>query len=177
MRLIATIMALFVVSTSATAQEWKEYAYPDDAFTVAFPADPKIETVSYQSSDGRPVEARVYSVAQDSGVFRMTVADLSETALEEKSVIDHAVNGLKQGGEVKIDITHRISQIYGRQLSIAGADGSHSFVALFFHDKRLYQIEGRAAAADATADALRFQQSLTFTDSPPRDRGARPGRG
>ena len=39
--------------------------------------------------------------------------------------------------------------------------------AVFYHKRRLYYIEGKALTADNAFDALRFQQSLTFTDSPP----------
>jgi hypothetical protein len=56
--------------------------------------------------------------------------------------------------------------VFGRQLSIQAPDGSRSSVAVFYHNQRLYQIEGKAlAAGTATADAIRFQQSLVFTDS------------
>ena len=166
MRPIPFIVALFFAASPATAQSWKEYAYPTDFFSVAFPADPKVETMTYQAADGRPVEARVYSVSQDSGVFRMTVADLSDPAMQESAVLDHAVRTLSQGSEIKVDIPHRISRVYGRQLSIAAPDGGYSSVAVFYHKQRLYQIEGTVlpGAATATSDAIRFQQSLAFTD-------------
>jgi hypothetical protein len=79
MRLIAFTLVLLAAGAggAAAAQDWKEYVYPADAFAVAFPADPKLDTTTYQAADGRTVEARVYSLAQDDGVFRMTVADLS----------------------------------------------------------------------------------------------------
>jgi hypothetical protein len=166
MRLIAFILAVFVASSPAAAQGWKEYSYPDYAFTVSFPAEPRIETTTYQAADGRPVPARVYSATQDNGVFKMTVVDLSNAALEESAVVDHAIKTLSQGGEIKLDIPHRISRVFGRQLSIQAADGSRSSVAVFYHKQRLYQIEGKALApGNATADAIRFQQSLVFTDS------------
>ena len=166
MRPIPFIAALFVAASPAAAQSWKEYAYPTDFFSVAFPADPKVETTTYQAADGRPVEARVYSVSQDGGVFRMTVADLPDPAMQESAVLDHAVRTLSQGSEIKVDIPHRISRVYGRQLSIAAPDGSYSSVAVFYHKQRLYQIEGTVlpTAANATSDAIRFQQSLAFTD-------------
>ena len=166
MRPIAIIIALFFAGGPASAQSWKEYTYPGDAFSVAFPADPKIETATYQTADGRPAVARIYSLSQDGGVFRMTVADLPDTAVPENAVLDHAVRTLSRGGEIKVDIPHRISRIYGRQLSITAPDGSRSSIAVFYHKQRLYQIEGTAlpAGANATADAIRFQQSLTFTD-------------
>jgi hypothetical protein len=163
MHLIALILAMLVAQPAA-AQSWKEYTYP--TFTVAFPADPKIETISYRISDGRAFAARVYSVTQDHGVFTMTVADLTDSSIEEKAVVDHAIRTLSQGSEIKLNIPHRISQAYGRQLSVAGADGSYSFIAVFFHNRRLYQIEGRALpGSNATSDAIRFQQSLTFTEN------------
>jgi hypothetical protein len=166
MRPIAIIFALFFACGPAAAQSWKEYAYPADFFSVAFPTEPRVETTTYQAADGRPAEARVYSVSQDGGLFRMTVADLKDPALQENAVLDHAVQMLSQGSEIKVDIPHRISRVYGRQLSIAAPDGSYSSVAVFYHKGRLYQIEGTAlpGAADATADAIRFQQSLVFTD-------------
>jgi hypothetical protein len=166
MRLIAFILAAFVASSPAAAQSWQEYSYPDYAFTVSFPEVPRIETTIYQAADGRPAPARVYSVTKDNGVFKMTVVDLTNAVLEESAVIDHAIKALSQGGEIKLDIPHRISRVFGRQLSIQAADGSHSSIAVFYHKQRLYQIEGKALAiGNATADAIRFQQSLVFTDS------------
>ena len=81
-------------------------------------------------------------------------------------MLDHAVRMLSQGSEIKVDIPHRVSRVYGRQLSIAAPDGSYSSVAVFYHKGRLYQIEGMALPGEAnvTADAIRFQQSLVFTD-------------
>jgi hypothetical protein len=165
MRLIALILTAFVASPAA-AQSWKEYSYPDYAFTVSFPAEPRIETATYPTADGRSAPARVYSVAKDNGVFKMMVVDLANAALEESAVIDHAIKTLARRGEIKVDIPHRISRVFGRQLSLQAADGSRSSVAVFYHDRRLYQIEGTSlAAGNSTSDAIRFQQSLVFTDS------------
>jgi hypothetical protein len=166
MRLIVLALAGFVAGSPAAAQSWKEYSYPDYAFTVSFPAEPRVETTTYQVVDGRSAPARVYTAAQNNGVFKMTVVDLTQAALEESAVIDHAIKTLSQGGEIKLDIPHRISRVFGRQLSILAADGSRSSVAVFYHKQRLYQIEGKAlSAGTATAEAIRFQQSLVFTDS------------
>jgi hypothetical protein len=172
MRLFGFSFAAFAVcaavaaSSPAAAQSWQEYTYPDYAFTVSFPVEPKIETTIYQAADGRPAPARVYSATKDGGVFRMTVVDLANAALDETAVIGHAIKTLSQGAEIKLDIPHRISRVYGRQLSLQAADGSRSSIALFYHKQRLYQIEGKAlATGKTTAEAIRFQQSLVFTDS------------
>jgi hypothetical protein len=165
MRMIAIILAACFAGGPAVAQSWKEYTYPEYAFAVAFPSDPHIETTSYQAADGRWVEAHVYSVKQDGGVFKVTVADLSDGVADESAVIGHAIKTLSQTGEIKVDIPARVNRVFGRQLSIVGADGSRSSVAVFFIKQRLYQIEGIALPAgnDAGSDAIRFQQSLVFT--------------
>ena len=162
MRLIAFILAVLVAGGPAAAQSWQEYSYPAYSFTVAFPAEPQIETTTYQVADGRLVEAHVYSVRLNNGVFKVTVAELANTNLEESTVIDHAIKTLSEGGEVKINIPHRIYRIYGRQLSVARADGSLTTAAVFFANDRLYQIESTKFAGGSAADAIRFQQSLTF---------------
>jgi hypothetical protein len=165
MRMIAFILAACVASGPAAAQSWQEYTYPDYAFALAFPAAPQIETTTYQAADGRAVPARVYSVRQDNFIFKMTVADLTGTGLEEKATIDHAIKTLAAGGEVTLNIPHRIYRVYGRQLSIRGAEGSQSIGAVFDYKNRLYQIEGKALpGGSGMFETTRFQQSLTFTD-------------
>ena len=168
MRSIAFVLATFVASAPAAAQGWQEYTYPDYAFAVAFPGDPQVETTTHQVADGRSVAARVYSVRQSNVVFKMTVAELAGTNLEESVVIDHAIKTLSEGGTVKVDIPARIYRVYGRQLTVEGADGSRSMVAMFDYKGRLYQIEAKAlpgrSASDTNFDLVRFQQSLSFTD-------------
>ena len=149
MRLIAIILTAFVASGPAAAQSWTEYSYPEDSFTVSFPAPPKVETTTQQGPDSRPVTARVYLVPQDhaafkvsivdlsNAAFKVSIVDLSNPALEENAVIDYAIRTLSQRGEVKLDIPARINRVYGRQLSIAGADGSHSSAAVFYVNGRL----------------------------------------
>jgi hypothetical protein len=168
MRPITFALVAIVASGPAAAQSWQEYAYPEYAFAVAFPADPQIETTTYQAADGRSVQARVYSVRQNNITFKMTVADFGDTKPQETAVIDHAIKTLSAGGEVKVNIPHRIYRVYGRQLSIVGADGSHSTAAVFDYKGRLYQIEGKAlpggSGGNVQFETTRFQQSLTFTD-------------
>jgi hypothetical protein len=162
MRIIAFAVAAFVVSGPAAAQSWEEYSYPEYAFSVAFPANPKIETTTYEVAAGRSVPARVYSARQDKGQFKMTVADLASTGLDEKTVIDHAIKTLSQGATVRVNVPARIYQVYGRQLTVEGADGSRSMVAMFNIMGRLYQIEAKGLPGGNEFELTRFQQSLVF---------------
>jgi hypothetical protein len=162
MRSIPLILAALAFSAPAVAQSWEEYTYPEYAISVAFPASPQIETTTYEIADGRSVPARVYSVRQDKGEFKMTVADLANTGLGEKAVIDHAIKALSQDATVKVNVPARIYRVYGRQLTIDGADGSRSMVAIFALTGRLFQIQAKVPPGGNEFELTRFQQSLVF---------------
>ena len=164
MRFIIFIVAAIAASAPAGAQSWREYEYPNEGFTAAFPAEPKVETTSYQAPGGRLVEARVYSVVREGGAFKVTVADLSSAEMSEGNIMAYAVLMLSRGGEVKLDIPHSTRRIIGRQASIDGVDGSQTYASVFFHNRKLFQIEGTVPSGGSTADGIRFQQSFDFTD-------------
>jgi hypothetical protein len=59
----------------------------------------------------------------------------------------------------------RINREFGRELSVSGADGSRSAIAIFFVNRHLYLLDGESLPPNAIAksgDAVRFQQSLQF---------------
>ena len=170
MHLIGFVVALFVVTQflaggPAQAKDWMEYAYPDRSFTVHFPAEPRIELTSYQGSEGHAFEARVYSTTLGDGLFKLTVVELPEAGTSGDAQVSHAVKALTDGNEIKLDIPHRIRQTYGRQLAVARTDGSFTYLAVFVHKQRLYQLEGIASVAggEADVDAMIFHQSLDLT--------------
>jgi len=167
LRLIAIVISALLVWAPASAQNWREYSYPDQSFSLHFPADPKIEDSTYTTAEGISVPARLYALAEATSVYKMTVADFSRQNLTDRQVLDQAVKTLAQNGEIKLDIPARVSRVFGRQLSMAGKDGSRSSIALFYYQRRLYQIEGTVlptSADPASGDAIRFQQSLRFTN-------------
>jgi hypothetical protein len=43
--------------------------------------------------------------------------------LRKVTVVDHAIKMLSQSATVRLDIPARIYQVYGRQLTVEGADG------------------------------------------------------
>jgi hypothetical protein len=163
MRLLVFFVAL-TFSGPAAAQVWKDYSYPEYAFTVSLPADPVITNSTFQPVDGRTVPARVWTLSRNKNIFKVTVADLSNTGLQESAVIDHALKTLSQSGEVKVNFPHRIYQVYGRQISVVGRDGSRETAAVFDYNGRFYQIEAKMLPGGDDTDVIRFQQSLIFTD-------------
>ncbi len=172
MRLPALILATALLAAPAAAQGWREYTYPDLGFALHFPDDPKIEETTYMTVDGMTVPARIYSLNQETSAYRMIVADFSRrTNLNDRQVIDMAIKTLTQDAEVKLDIPARVSRVFGRQLSLLGKDGSRSSVALFYYQRRLYQIQGTVLPSNAdpsSGEAIRFQQSLRFTNDASR---------
>ena len=165
MRLIPVLLALFF-SGSAVADDWKEYENADYSFTIHFPVDPTVETVTYQTTDGRSFPAHVFSAKQDTGTFKVTVVEMpGEETGPNAAVMKEATKVVVRDGVIKFDIEHRVRAVYGRQLGIAGANGGYSYVALFYRNNRLYQVEGNAfvAGGQAEVDAARFQQSLDLT--------------
>ena len=164
MHLITFIVAMLAVSAPAGAQTWREYEYPNEGFTAAFPAEPKVETTSYKAPGGHLVEARVESVVQEGVELKVTVADMSHVEMSEGNVMAYAVFVLSRKGELRFNIPHVTRRIIGRQAIIDGVDGSQTYASVFAHNGRLYQIEGTVPAGGSTADAFRFQQSFDFTD-------------
>ncbi len=165
MRLIACIVALFFAG-SALADDWKEYDNAEYSFAIHFPVDPTHEATSYLAANGRSFEAHTFSVAQATGVFKVTVVEMpGEETGEDALVVKDAAKTAAEGGVIKFDIPHRVRAVYGRQLGIAGSNGGYTYVALFYHKNRLYRVEGKAfvAGGQAEIDAMRFQQSLDFT--------------
>jgi hypothetical protein len=160
------VLSVFLLCPRAFAQSWQEYAYADYGFAVSFPDAPKIESGRYQLPDGSSVPARIYSVTDTVGDYRVVIADFANRTESENTVIDAAEANLKRNRDVKVEMGARVQAVFGRQLSLAGRDGSHISAALFMYQHHLYQITGTAAPAAALAgssDAIRFQQSLRFT--------------
>jgi hypothetical protein len=176
-RLIIFIVAILAAIAPASGQAWREYEYPNESFTASFPAEPKVETTSYMAPGRHLVEARVYSVVQEGGEFKVTVADMPHVETSEGNVMAYAVFMLSQKGELKFNVPHATRRIIGRQVIIGGADGSQTYASVFFHNGRLYQIEGTVPAGSSAADAFRFQQSFDFTDGwrPPDALSNEPG--
>jgi hypothetical protein len=108
------------------------------------------------------VPARVYSVRQDKGEFKLTVADLANAGPDEKAIIDHAIKAVSQGATAKVNVPARIYRVYGRQLTVEGPDGSRSMVAVFDLKGRLFQIEAKVPRGGSEFELTRFQQSLVF---------------
>jgi hypothetical protein len=148
---------------AAAAASWREYRY--GGFAVRFPAEPTVENGTYNTDEGTSVKARIYSARQAGALYKVTVADLSGVRVNEAQVLSEAISQLAADGEVIVDVPHRVDRVLGRQLNVAGHDGSRSAFALFYRNRSLYLIEGTILPTSedpGSSDGVRFQQSLRF---------------
>ena len=83
MRVIPFVLAAFtlLVPWPAAAQDWIEFSSQEDFFSVNFPGQPRVESITYISTQEAPLPGRVYSAERGEGRYSMTVVDYSR--LEE----------------------------------------------------------------------------------------------
>jgi len=150
---------------AALGQEWTTYTYPDPGFAVQFPGVPAVETGKVKNSTGTSLPITRYVVRQDHVVYTLSVVNYSSTNADALTTITETERALKTSGTVTAAAGARVRRNHGRKLSISGADGSRSDIAIFFVDAHLYTLTGQALPPNAiehSGDALRFLGSLQF---------------
>jgi hypothetical protein len=168
MRRIAFLAAALVavIASGAEAQsQWREYTYPDQQFSAAFPAPPEVTRIPFEDADGRRATEVVYYLQQNSERFQVAVFDLLRADINESTAIDRATRSLREKGEVRLDIAAEVQGHWGHFLSLETHDGRRTIAGVFFRNERLYEIEASAPASDfeaVSSDLVRFQQSLRF---------------
>jgi hypothetical protein len=123
----------------------------------------------------------VYTVADDSGRYSVTVVDYTnaEQALRERpddtyrgddltsdvlgSIAYAATNLRKRGGEITYDAWAAVDRIAGHQLQITNLDKSRTFAGIYLHASRLYILE--ATVPEGWPPPGHFQQSLGILDA------------
>jgi hypothetical protein len=164
--MVAMLLAAWLTCGAAATQEWKAYPYPDVGFAIQFPAPPTVEKSTSRTSAGVSLPMTRYTVRQDRSVYTLSVVDFSSTNADAMSTIAETEKSMGASGKVTVAIDARVNRSYGRELSINGADGSRSAVAIFFVNKHLYTLVGESLppnAIERSGDAIRFQESLQFT--------------
>jgi hypothetical protein len=192
MRLMPLMSSALVLAMSGTsfAQEWTEFASPEEHFTITFPGQPKVTETTWMSQFNAILPARIYNGTNASGRYSVTVVDYTpvERLLSERSrtlpALDLAIHvyGL---GYWKTDvrsavvyaaskylerdarITHMMSSfsdlVAGLILELTNnADQSRTFTSIYMHENRLVITE--ATVARGYPPPTIFQQSLGWLD-------------
>jgi hypothetical protein len=179
--LAAVIISL---STPAFAQEWTDFASKEDRFSVNFPGQPTVETITWASEYGLAFPGRVFTAFRGPQKYTITVIDYSDAERQYLSKphapsfqgtywridivasVQYAATKLyryRPGARVTYDAWHHIDRVAGHQVNLINADGSRTFAALYLHENRLYILDG-TVPADGPEPGL-FTQSLSFLDA------------
>ena len=165
---VALLMAGLVVPAAALAQEWTAYTYPDPGgFTIQFPGVPAVERGRIKNATGVSLPMTRYAVRQEHIIYTVSVVDYSSTNADALSTIALTERSLDASGKVTAAAGARVARYFGRELTLDGADGSRSAIAIFFVNKHLYTVVGQALPPNAdekSGDVSRFQESLQFPD-------------
>jgi len=191
---LAVIVALLPGSAlAAEAAEWAEFASPQDGFTVNFPGQPSVETITYISEYGAELPARVYRAREGDGRFSVTVVDYNpiERLLTEKARA--CPRGLERclgnpafgAGYWKTDVMgavvyatwklmqrdakltyywHDFIQLAsGHLMQFKNSDGSQTHAMVYMYENKVYILEGTTPGNDPTA--LLFREGFQFTNA------------
>jgi hypothetical protein len=157
---LATVLGL---PGPALAASWTHYAYSDDGFAVQAPVEPTPARGVFKTPSGSSAPEITYTGRQDDAVFQVSVIDLRGTSIDKQAALDMGVKTLGAEGQIKANVEERIDREFGRNLTIAGADGSRSTASVFFVNGKLYELLGKALPPDPNAGSgktMRFQESL-----------------
>jgi hypothetical protein len=184
-RLALTAAIILSASGVLLAQEWMDYENKEDRFTVNFPGQPKVETLTWPSEYGATFQGRTYSVTVPGGArYAITVVDYTQSRqrhaelqknqanqqvmyadIDTMASIQYAATRLyrkKPGATVTYDAWHYIDLVEGHQLQVTNADGSRTFASIYLHENRLYILD--ATVPRGAPQPGLFQQSLSFLD-------------
>jgi hypothetical protein len=185
--LIAAALVLFI-SAPSFAQEWIEYVSPTDFFTVNFPAEPKVQNITWETEYSITLPGRVYSYEDGKSRYSVTVVDYAD--IEKKHAErakgckateaypdvcndrgDAELRGALVYASLKffqrdVKVTdyayYNADRVEGHRLQLTNADGSRTFAVIHMHENRLYMLEGTVPKG-SPPPAL-FQQSMGFID-------------
>lgn len=180
--LLLLLLAAAVTPGHAHAQApgWQAYSYPEQNVAFQLPAAPRVEDGTEATPTGVQAPVRIYSARGEGIEYSLRIFDLSKARVNETAIVADTEKALTGAGRVDVAVNSRINRQFGRELTIAAADGSRLTVALFYFNQHLYQLVARALPpdpADRSAQAIHFQQSLQFVGLQGQGFGGGFGRG
>ena len=166
MRFASLVASLLVVgfSISAFAQaEWAEFVDRNDHFTVNFPGDPKVDTVTYKTAKGTSLPAHVYTAQDSRGIYKITVVDYRTAPMETATAVAEAADAVRANGEVKYDAQENLDRIKSQRISLIEPGGERRTLAeILTEGGRLYISE--ASVGVKAPPPAQFQASLQVLD-------------
>src|SRR6185295_3614275 len=160
-------VALLLLSTAASAQEWDVYSNRDNFFSVNLPGQPTMTQVPYKTTKGTNLTARVFTARAPagsilSGTYSVTVVDYSNAKDEFPTADDQARKTAQGKGTVKYDEINNVDLHLTRRLTVETPSERILTEILGAANYRLYITEARTALN--VPPPAQFQASLQILD-------------
>ena len=164
MRFASLIAAGLVTmfAAPAYAQAWDEYTDREQHFTVNFPGQPKVETITYKTAKGTSLPGKVYS-AKDArgGEYKITVVTYGDSP-EVRSALTEACNAERAKGDVRFDAIEHQNNMLSQRVSVALPNGRFLLAEALADHGRLFIME--ADTPPKMPPPSQFQASLQVLD-------------
>jgi hypothetical protein len=160
---VAAVLAVGISGSAFAQAEWAEFVDRNDHFTVNFPGDPKVETITYKTEKGTSLPAHVYTAQDSRGIYKITVVDFRMAASENATAVAEAAKAVRSKGEVKYDAEENLDRIKSQRISLVEPGGEHRTLAeILTEGGRLYISE--ASVGVKAPPPAQFQASLQVLD-------------
>ena len=169
MRLFQVVALMALMTGLGFAQEWGEYINREEKFVVAFPGQPKVQSIMYKGENALDLPAKVFTADSGQSHYKITVVDYKDAEVLDVrgSVAWAAWQIRKRGGDIQHDGFNDNDRIGGIQLHVVYPNGTRMLAAIHQYARRLYILEATTPAD--YPPAADFQQSLVILD----DKGER----
>ncbi len=164
---LTSLCGLLVFLCTAFAVQsngWKEYAYPQDGFSISAPVTPKMEREKAQAAVGGNVELHYYGItlADNSGFMVVVSPLLPNDDRKPQQVLEDAKKGAidSVNGKLMSESPASMDNNPGIQIEFQ-AGNQHSRNRYFVVGRKLYQLAALAPQdKPIPADADRFFSSF-----------------
>jgi hypothetical protein len=164
MRFVSLIPAALVLTFAvpAYAQSWDEYTDREQHFTVNFPGQPKVESITHKTAKGTAFPGKVYT-AKDArgGEYKITVVTYGDSP-EIRAATSEAGNTERAKGDVRYDAVEHQNNMMSQRVSVAMPNGRFLLAEALTDHGRLFIME--ADTPPKMPPPSQFQASLQVLD-------------
>ena len=162
-RLMPAALGLaLAVPAFAQSADWAEFTDREQHFTVNFPGQPKVETITYKTQKGTSLPGKVYS-AKDArgGEYKITVVTYGNSP-EVSTALTEAGNIERAKGDVRFDAIEHQNNMLSQRVSVAMPNGRFLLAEALADHGRLFIME--ADTPPKMPPPSQFQASLQVLD-------------
>ena len=162
--IIPLALALVLAGRVSAQVEWQEFTDRAQHFTVNFPGEPKVETISYKTEKGTSLPAKVYT-AKDArgGEYSITVVDYTSAPDQAPGAIAQAAKAVRAKGDVRYDGLEHTNNMKSQRVSVVLPDSGRFLLSETLMDHgRLFMLQ--ADTPPKLPPPAQFQASLQVLD-------------